>query len=149
MKAILGLTNIFEYILALFIMAFLPALCEETLFRGGLQNFLTRSLKMPLLSIVIVSLIFSAIHFSWYGFLSRFFLGFILGFIYHYSGKLWLNIVGHFLNNAIAITAMYMAIDDKVINYWGLLLLPFVVGLLLVFQRISYGSAVAVKRSIK
>jgi len=148
-KAILGLRNIPEYILALFIMAFLPALCEETLFRGGLQNFLTRSTKMPLLSIILVSIIFSAIHFSWYGFFSRFFLGFILGFIYHYSGKLWLNILGHFLNNVIAITAMYVAFDDQVIKYWGLLLLPLVIGLLLVFQRISYGSALVVKRSIK
>jgi uncharacterized protein len=74
-EAIIGLNSFGEYILALIIMAFLPAVCEEALFRGGLQNFLTRSTKMPWLSIIIVSILFSAAHFSFYGFLSRLFLG--------------------------------------------------------------------------
>src|SRR4029077_16280547 len=74
-QAILGLNNGGEYLIALIVLAFLPALCEETLFRGGLQNFLTRATKAPWLSIVIVSIIFSLAHFSYYGFLSRFFLG--------------------------------------------------------------------------
>ena len=107
-EAIIGLNNAGEYILALIIMAFLPALCEETLFRGGLQNFLTRSTKMPWLSIIIVSMLFSAAHFSYYGFLSRFFLGVILGLLYQYSGKIWLNILAHFFNNAFALTVLYV-----------------------------------------
>src|SRR5258705_5629586 len=143
--AIIGLHNTAEYILALIVMAFLPALCEETLFRGGLQNFLTRAAKVPWISIVVVSLIFSAVHFSWYGFLSRFFLGMILGFLFHYSGKIWLNIWAHFLNNAIAITAFYIyqvqgkllkeTISDNGNSFWGILMLPVVIGLLLLFQR--------------
>jgi len=149
--AIIGLHNPFEYILALVIMGFLPALCEETLFRGGLQNFLTRSMGKPLLSIIIVSIIFSAIHFSWYGFLSRFFLGFILGFIYQYSGKIWLNIFAHFLNNALAITALYIdqvqgkplkeTITEHGGSFWGLIALPAVISLLLIFKRISFNGA--------
>ena len=133
------------------------ALCEENLFRGGLQNFLTRSTKLPLLSIIIVSLVFSAVHFSWYGFLSRFFLGFILGFIYHYSGKIWLNIIAHFLNNALAITALYIykmqgkpldkALTENGGTWWGILALPVIIGFLLFFKRISYGSAVLSQRS--
>jgi hypothetical protein len=156
-SAIIGLHNTGEYILALIIMAFLPALCEETLFRGGLQNFLTRSTKVPWLSILVVSVIFSAVHFSWYGFLSRFFLGVILGFIYHYSGKIWLNIWAHFLNNAIAITAFYIyqiqgkplkeTITESGNSFWGILMLPVVIGLLLLFQRVSYGSGLLTKRS--
>lgn len=146
--AIISLNNTFEFILALVIMAFLPALCEETLFRGGLQNFLTRSTKMPWLSILIVSLIFSAVHFSYYGFLSRVFLGAILGIIYQLSGKLWLSIIGHFINNALAITVLYIyktqgkSLDDALAetndSYWGILALPVVIGLLLVFKRISF-----------
>lgn len=156
--AIIGLNNSGEYILAIIVMAFLPALCEETLFRGGLQNFLTRSTKIPWLSILIVSIIFSAVHFSWYGFLSRFFLGVILGFIYHYSGKIWLSILAHFLNNALAITVIYIykmqgkplkeaIADNGGGSYWGILLLPVVIGLLLFFKRLSYGSALFTKRS--
>jgi membrane protease YdiL (CAAX protease family) len=154
--AIIGLNNIGEYILALAIMAFLPALCEETLFRGGLQNFLTRSIKIPLLSIIITSIIFSAIHLSWYGFLSRFFLGFILGYIYHYSGKIWLNIFAHFLNNALAITALFIykmqgkPVKDLIADngsWWGIIALPAVIALLLFFKRMMHGSALLTKRS--
>jgi hypothetical protein len=146
--AIISLNNTFEFILALIVMAFLPALCEETLFRGGLQNFLTRSTKIPWLSILIVSLIFSAVHFSYYGFLSRVFLGAILGIIYQLSGKLWLSIIGHFINNALAITVLYIyktqgkSLDDAMAetndSYWGILALPVVIGLLLVFKRTSF-----------
>jgi len=156
-SAIIGLKNFGDYILAVIIMGFLPAVCEETLFRGGLQNFLTRSTRMPLLSIVIVSIIFSAVHFSWYGFLARFFLGFVLGFIYYYSGRIWLNIFAHFLNNALAITVLYMEkmqgrpINDLMKdsgNPWlGLIALPAVIALLMVFKRVSYGSALLSQRS--
>lgn len=146
-ESIIGLNNFWQYLLGLFIMAFLPALCEETLFRGGLQNFLTRSTQKPWLSIIVVSLIFSAVHFSYYGFLSRFFLGIVLGLLYQYSGKIWLNILGHFVNNAIAITAIYIftlqgkplkdVINDNAETFWGILLLPAVIWLLLIFWKIS------------
>lgn len=155
--AIISLNNSAEFILALIIMAFLPALCEEALFRGGMQNFLTRSTKRPWLAIIIVSLIFSAVHFSYYGFLSRFFLSIILGLLYQYSGKLWLSIMAHFLNNAIAITALYIyklqgkplneAIAENSDSYWGILLLPVLIGLLLLFRRVSYGSSLLTMRS--
>lgn len=146
-ESIIGLNNFGEYLLGLFILAFLPALCEETLFRGGLQNFLTRSTKMPWFSIIVVSIIFSAVHLSFYGFLSRFFLGIVLGFLYQYSGKIWLNILGHFMNNAIAISVIYImtlngtplkkAINDNTESFWGILALPIAVALMISFSKIS------------
>jgi membrane protease YdiL (CAAX protease family) len=147
-EAIIGLNNFGEYILALIIMAFLPALCEEALFRGGLQNFLTRSTKMPWLSIIIVSILFSAAHFSFYGFLSRFFLGVILGLLYQYSGRLWLNIIAHFFNNAFAVSMIYyLKTNGKSLKqalgenndtaWWGIFFLPVVIGLFIVFRKIS------------
>jgi len=149
-KAIVGLKNNTDFIIALIVMAFLPAVCEEALFRGGLQNFLTRSTKKPWLSIIIVSIIFSIVHFSFYGFLSRFFLGMVLGAIYYYSGKIWLNILAHFINNAIALSALYFyiksgksvdeAMNQDVKTYWGLLFLPFVVGLIIYFKKVSAGT---------
>jgi membrane protease YdiL (CAAX protease family) len=155
--AIISLNSAAEYVLALVVMGFLPALCEETLFRGGLQNFLTRATRMPLFSIVFISIIFSVVHLSWYGFLSRFFLGFLLGFIYHYSGRIWLNIIAHFLNNAIAITALYIfhlrgkplkdLMTDHGGSYWGLAALPVVIFLLLVFKRVSNYRTLANQRS--
>ena len=146
-ESIISLNSFSQYLFALFILAVLPAICEETLFRGGLQNFLTRSAKMPWLSILIVSILFSLAHWSYYGFLSRFFLGILLGVLYHYSGKIWLNILGHFLNNAIAITALYYftqqgkslkdAINDNTESFWGIFALPVVIALLVWYYQVS------------
>jgi len=145
-EVIVTLDTPVDFIIALFIMAFLPALCEEALFRGGLQNFLTRSTRSPWLSIVVVSLIFSAFHFSWYGFLSRFFLGVVLGYIFQYSGRLWLSIIAHFFNNALAVTLLYIAkqkgkpleqaMNEGADSYWGIFALPVVVVLFMIFRNL-------------
>lgn len=146
-SAIISLNNAKDFILALIIMAFLPALCEETLFRGGLQNFLSRGTGRPWFSIIVVSILFSLAHFSFYGFLSRFFLGFVLGAIFHYSGKLWLSILAHFVNNALAITVLYVAIQQGKpleeamkqdgASFWGFIALPVILALFLAFKRVS------------
>ena len=96
-----------DYVWSMLIVAILPAVFEETLFRGGLQNLLTRWTKLPVLAIIITSIIFSAVHFSFYGFLARAALGVVLGMIYFYSGNLWLSIIGHLFNNGAAVTFMY------------------------------------------
>jgi hypothetical protein len=146
-EAIVVMKGVGDYIVALIVMAFLPALCEEALFRGGLQNFFSRGTQMPWLSIIVVSLIFSLAHFSFYGFLSRLFLGIVLGALYHYSGRLWLSILAHFLNNALALTILFSstqsgksvseAVKVDPATWWGILLLPIVVGLFILFKRIS------------
>ncbi|HEY6503490.1 MAG TPA: CPBP family intramembrane glutamic endopeptidase [Chitinophagaceae bacterium] len=156
-SAILGMKNTGDYILALLIMGFVPAFCEETLFRGGLQNFLTRSTRSPWLAIIVVSLIFSAAHFSFYGFLFRFFLGATLGLIYYFSGNLWLSILAHFINNAVVVTVYYIytqqgksipeAMNDSSTSSWGLLALPVLIVLFMAFKRLSYGSELLTKQT--
>jgi membrane protease YdiL (CAAX protease family) len=146
-EAILSFKNTGDYLIALFIMAFLPAVCEEALFRGGLQNYLTRWSRNPWLSIIIVSILFSAAHFSFYGFLSRVFLGIMLGLIYQYSGRLWLSILAHFFNNAFAITVIYVikqqgkplkeAIAETNSTWVGIFALPIVIALLIFFKKIA------------
>lgn len=148
MESLISLGSVGELLITLVLLAFLPALCEEALFRGGFQNFLTRATKKPWLSIIIVSIIFSAVHLSFYGFLARFFLGIVLGVIYHYSGRLWLSILAHFLNNAIAVLTLYFyqqqgkSINEAMseandVAYIGLLVLPVVIALLVLFKKIS------------
>ena len=146
-SAIISLKTGRDYIIALVIMGFIPAMCEETLFRGGLQNFLSRGTKKPWLSIIIVSILFSLAHFSFYGFLSRFLLGIVLGAIFHYSGKLWLSILAHFINNGLAVTLLYMytqqgksaqeAMKQDAASFWGILAAPVVIGLFYLFKNIS------------
>lgn len=102
-----------EYIMAIFIMAFFPALFEEVFFRGALQNLLVRWWKQPFMAILVTSLFFSLIHFSIYLFLSRAVLGFVLGLLYHKTKNLWVNVIAHFLNNLIAVTQLFMMSNAK------------------------------------
>lgn len=107
--AVIGrMNNFFDFLISMIMLAILPALFEETLFRGGLQNLLSRWTKLPILAIIITSVIFSAVHFSYLGFFSRVVLGFVLGWMYHRTGNLWLSIAAHVTNNAVALTFLYV-----------------------------------------
>lgn len=141
------MNSFFEYIVSVIIIALLPAVFEEVLFRGALQNLLSRWFKMPILAIVVTSIIFSAIHGSYLGFLSRFALGFILGWMYYRTGNIWLNIVAHFVNNALAVTALYIMtkpgekVDPSVMDEsspWWLVLVSLAAlgGLLVLFEKV-------------
>jgi hypothetical protein len=97
-----------DYIISLLVMALGPAIFEEAFFRGGMQNILQKWTRNPWLAIGLTSLVFSAIHFSYYGFIPRLALGVVLGLLFHYSGSLWLSIAGHFFNNALVVTQIYI-----------------------------------------
>ncbi|MEJ7589751.1 MAG: CPBP family intramembrane glutamic endopeptidase, partial [Ferruginibacter sp.] len=137
-----------DYLLSVFVIALLPAIFEETLFRGGIQNLLARWFKTPLLAIVITAIVFSAVHGSYLGFLSRFALGFLLGWIYHRTGNLWLSIIGHFLNNAVGVTALYLtskpgsktenSVLEQTLPLWtGLVSIAIVYALFMLFEKVS------------
>lgn len=146
-EAISNMKTFGDYIISIVMIALLPAVFEETFFRGGMQNLLTRSTKNPWLSIIITSVIFSIIHLSYYGFLARVCLGIVLGLIYYYSRSIWLNIAAHFFNNAFAVTQLYVllqkgktvkdAMDDKWPIWAGLIATVALYALFVVFKKLS------------
>ena len=105
--AIANMKTVQDYIVSLIIIALLPALFEEMLFRGCLQPVMINITKNVFAGILIIAILFSAVHGSFYGFLPRLALGLILGYIFYFSKNLWLSITFHFFNNAIGITQMY------------------------------------------
>ncbi|MFT3947535.1 MAG: CPBP family intramembrane metalloprotease [Agriterribacter sp.] len=145
--AITNIKSFGDYIISLIMIAILPALFEETFFRGGMQNLLTRSTQNHWVAIIITSIIFSAIHISYYGFLARLCLGIVLGLIYYYSRSLWLSIAAHCFNNAFAVTQMYVmlrqgksvkeAMDDKMPFWWGIIAVIALYFLFMIFKRVS------------
>jgi len=94
----------------LLIIAVIPALGEELLFRGALQTELQRWFRNGHLAVWLTAAIFSFIHFQFYGFLPRMFLGAVLGYLYLYSNNLWLPIAGHFANNAFGV--LWFQLED-------------------------------------
>lgn len=88
--------------LNLLMIAILPAIGEELLFRGALQNIFTRWLSNPHVAIWAVAIIFSAIHVQFYGFIPRMLMGALFGYLYYWGKSIWLPILAHFVNNAYA-----------------------------------------------
>ncbi|RYY65533.1 MAG: CPBP family intramembrane metalloprotease [Chitinophagaceae bacterium] len=150
-EQVLALSNLKswpEYIMAIFIMAFFPALFEEVFFRGALQNLFEKWWKSPWAAILISSIIFSIIHFSIYLFLTRLILGFVLGLMYYKTKNIWVNIVAHFLNNAIAVTQLFylsrqsqkldLAKIDPKVEWWvGVVALIVLLGLFKLLEKYS------------
>ena len=105
-----------DYIIAMVIMAFLPAMFEEVFFRGVLQNLLVKWLRKPIVGILISAVVFSLIHMSIYLFLSRFVLGFALGWMFYQTKNIWVNIIAHFLNNAMALSMLFFSVKTTVVK---------------------------------
>ncbi|MBX2920770.1 MAG: CPBP family intramembrane metalloprotease [Chitinophagaceae bacterium] len=146
-EAITNMKTFGDYLVSLVMIALLPAVFEETFFRGGMQNLLNKSLHSHWMAIIITSIIFSLIHFSYYGFLARVCLGIVLGLLFYYSQNLWLSILAHCFNNAFAVTQMYVllrqgksvaeAMNDKLPMWWGLIAIVALYALFIVFKKVS------------
>ena len=98
--------NLTEMVLVLIVMAVLPAIGEEILFRGIVQNEFREVFKSPHVAIWITGFIFSFMHFQFFGFFPRMLLGIVFGYLYFWSGNLLVPIFIHFLNNALTLFAM-------------------------------------------
>ena len=94
--------------LNIFMIALLPALGEELLFRGCMQPVFSRWTKNAHAGIWITAILFSAIHLQFYGFIPRMLLGALFGYLLLWSNNLWLPILGHFINNAVAVLTAYV-----------------------------------------
>jgi membrane protease YdiL (CAAX protease family) len=90
------------------VIALLAAICEELFFRGLLQKTLSEHINQHT-AIWVTALIFSAVHFQFYGFLPRMLLGAAFGYMVVWSGSLWLPILAHFINNAVGVIAFFIA----------------------------------------
>lgn len=102
-KAFMAVDSIGGLLLNIFMIAVLPAIGEELIFRGLFQRIFTDITGKIFWGVIISAILFSAMHMQFQGFLPRFALGVMLGYLYVWSGSIWLSIIAHFINNAIAI----------------------------------------------
>ncbi len=123
-------------LLNIFVIALMPALGEELLFRGVIQRIFIDMTRSVHLGIIITAVVFSAFHFQFLGFLPRFLLGLMLGYAMMMTGSLWSSIWLHFINNAstvlvyflhykkvLKISADEMGSTHNEVYIWGSLLL--------------------------
>jgi membrane protease YdiL (CAAX protease family) len=100
-----SLENLFTNIVMI---AVLPALGEELLFRGVVQQLIKKMSGNAHTAIWISAAIFSALHLQFFGFLPRLVLGAMFGYMLEWSGTLWLPVIAHFVNNCAAVIAYYL-----------------------------------------
>lgn len=97
-----------EFLIAVLVIAVLPAIGEELVFRGLIQNELYKGTKNIHVSIWFAAILFSTIHFQFFGFVPRMLLGALFGYLYYWSGSLSLAILAHFVNNGASLLALYL-----------------------------------------
>lgn len=135
-------TGLHELAVALLVICVIAAVGEEILFRGVVQRLFMRSWTNPHLAIWIAAIIFSAIHFQFYGFFPRVLLGALFGYIYYWTGNLWFAILAHFANNAITVVLYYLHntgyitdnINEMETASWSMSLLSIVITALLIYK---------------
>jgi membrane protease YdiL (CAAX protease family) len=94
--------------LNLLMIAVLPAIGEELIFRGVFQKIFYGFFRSGHPAIWITALIFSTLHFQFFGIIPRFILGLVFGYLYFWSGTLLLPVIAHFINNAVPVILEYI-----------------------------------------
>ncbi|GAB2852766.1 CPBP family intramembrane glutamic endopeptidase [Hymenobacter ruber] len=90
------------------VIGLVPAVAEELVFRGVIQKNLVRWFS-PHVGVWLGAAIFSAIHFQFFGFVPRFVLGLVLGYLYLWSGNILVSMAAHFTQNAFQLFILYLA----------------------------------------
>ncbi|SMO62460.1 hypothetical protein SAMN06265379_103440 [Saccharicrinis carchari] len=102
-----------HHIINVVIIAVLPAIGEELMFRGALQRVFHAIFKNVHWAVFFTAALFSAIHIQFFGFLPRFVLGLIFGYLMVFSGNIWLPILAHFTNNFMAFLVYQWYMSDN------------------------------------
>ena len=100
------------YLLAILLIAILPAITEELVYRGMILNGLRKLGKWP--AILLSSLAFCLMHGNIAQFPYTFLLGIVLGYIMFETSNLLLCIIIHFFNNATVLTQMYITQNSTI-----------------------------------
>jgi CAAX protease family protein len=149
-KLLLTMHGFPQYLINMLMVAVLPGICEELFFRGVMQRIVIDWTKNITAGILITAFFFSFLHFQFLGFLPRMILGIMLGYIYVWTGSIWLAMLGHFINNGLDVTLLYFyqigivhtdpMKESTVPLYMGILSGIIVLALFLILKNIKINS---------
>ncbi len=119
-----------SFVPALFLMALLPAVCEELMFRGYMFTAFRNHMSLPK-AIIIVSLLFGVSHMSMIKIVPTALLGATLAYMIHKSGSVVTSSLVHFLNNAVAVVMLYYG-SEIVIFSEESMTIPTLIGMVII-----------------
>jgi membrane protease YdiL (CAAX protease family) len=111
-EKILYVRNTWDFVLNILIICVLTGIGEEFAFRGILQNIFGKIIRNHHVVIWIVAIIFSAVHFQFYGFVPRMLLGAYLGYLLYYTKNIWVPVLAHFTNNCFSVVYYFIFQDN-------------------------------------
>ena len=107
-KGLLSTTDLFPTAMNILVIGVLTGIGEEFFFRGALQRMLVWCRINPHVAIWTSAVIFSTLHFQFFGFIPRVLLGALFGYLYWWSGNIWVNSAAHALNNSLVIISTWL-----------------------------------------
>ncbi|MEQ8223204.1 MAG: ABC transporter permease subunit/CPBP intramembrane protease [Candidatus Eremiobacterota bacterium] len=110
--------GVMDFIIKFSMIALLPALCEETLFRGVLQSTLEKHLKNKFHAIVFTALVFGSFHMSPYRFIPTMIIGLYLGYLAQRSKSIFPGMLVHAINNGLVYIAIYFMPENDPGTKW-------------------------------
>lgn len=96
-----------DFLIGLFVVAVIPGIGEEFVFRGLVQNELHRGTNNIHIAIWVSALLFSSMHMQFFGFVPRMLLGALFGYLYYWSGNLAVPMLAHFFHNGLTLVLLY------------------------------------------
>ena len=108
--------NVGQLFLGLVVVAIIPGIGEEFVFRGLIQNHVYGISKNIHVAIWVSALLFSLFHIQFYGLVPRMLLGALFGYLYYFSGSIIYPMVAHFFNNGFTLVMLYL-FQQNIVEY--------------------------------
>ena len=97
-----------ELFVVFLILALLPALFEEYLFRGLILGIGKQEFKRKGVALFFQAMVFGLLHFSFFELPGIFFMGLMFGLIAVRNGHIWFGIVAHMVFNGATVVIQYL-----------------------------------------
>jgi uncharacterized protein len=108
--------NFGELSFVVLVIAIIPALCEELLFRGLIQYNFIKGLGAKS-GIIFTGILFAMFHFNPFSLIALAVLGIYFSFLTYRTNSIYSSMIGHFTNNFMAsISLFFFGKDDVVLN---------------------------------
>ena len=139
---LIACNTLWQLLLTVASVGVLTGIGEEIFFRGGLQQILKGGGLNGHMAVWISSLVFSGMHFQFYGFFPRLMLGVYFGYAFLLTRNIWIPILCHAFNNSVVVISNYLVlhklVDVDMQNYGADSNLSIVMSVLVTASLIYY-----------
>lgn len=111
-KVLVGSESIGELVFVMLVVALVPSIVEELLFRGLVQSSFQKVMT-PLKAAIYSGIIFGAFHFNPFALVPLMILGCYFGFLRMRSNSVLLAMTAHLVNNALAVIVVYFNMEEE------------------------------------